>query len=98
MAIYLFSQILKFTLYSIKLIEKLSRRHLINSSDVFVIKGFTVVNLFWVTEPPKCPFSLINIPDSPANPPSGEYALHHYNNLLDANLAKNVSGINKVNC
>ena len=23
--------------------EKLSRRHLINSSDVFVIKGFTVV-------------------------------------------------------
>ena len=43
MAIYLFSQILKFTLYSIKLIEKLSRRHLINSFDVFVIKGFTVV-------------------------------------------------------
>ena len=42
MAIYLFSQILKFTKYSIKLIEKLSRRHLINSSDVFVIKGFTV--------------------------------------------------------
>ena len=26
----------------VKLIEKLSRRHLINSSDVFVIKGFTV--------------------------------------------------------
>ena len=42
MAIFLFSQILKFTYYSIKLIEKLSRRHLINSSDVFVIKGFTV--------------------------------------------------------
>ena len=42
MAIYLFSQILKFTLSSIKLIEKLSRQHLINSSDVFVIKGFTV--------------------------------------------------------
>ena len=42
MAIYLFSQILKFTLYSIKLIEQLSRRHLIISSDVFVIKGFTV--------------------------------------------------------
>ena len=42
MAIYLFSQILKFTLYSLKLIEKLSRRRLINSSDVFVIKGFTV--------------------------------------------------------
>ena len=42
MAIYLFSQILKFTQYSIKLIEKLSRRHLINSSNVFLIKGFTV--------------------------------------------------------
>ena len=42
MAIYLFSQILKFTYYSIKLIEKLSRRYLINSSDVFVIEGFTV--------------------------------------------------------
>ena len=42
MAIYLFSQILKITQYSIKLIEKLSRRHLINSSDVLVIKGFTV--------------------------------------------------------
>ena len=42
MAIYLFSQILKFTQYIIKLNEKLSRRHLINSSDVFVIKGFTV--------------------------------------------------------
>ena len=42
MVIYLFSQILKFTEYSIKLKEKLSRRHFINSSDVFVIKGFTV--------------------------------------------------------
>ena len=42
MAIYLFSQILKFTKYSMKLIDKLSRRHLISSSDVFVIKGFTV--------------------------------------------------------
>ena len=31
-----------YVIYSIKLIEKLSRRHLINSSDVFVIKGFTV--------------------------------------------------------
>ena len=28
-----------------KTIEKLSRRHLINSSDVFVIKGFTVDNI-----------------------------------------------------
>ena len=46
MAIYLFSQIPKFTLYSIKLIEKLSRRHLVNSSDVFVIKGFTVFRGF----------------------------------------------------
>ena len=42
MAIYLFFQILKFALYSVKLIEQLSRRHLINSFDVFVIKGFTV--------------------------------------------------------
>ena len=42
MAIYLFSQIRKFTKYSIKIIEKLSRIHSINSSDVFVIKGFTV--------------------------------------------------------
>jgi len=30
---------------SIKLIEKLTRRRLINSSDVFVIKGFTVGNI-----------------------------------------------------
>ena len=45
MAIYLFSQIGKFTKYSIKLIKKLLRRHLINSSDVFVIKGFTVLTL-----------------------------------------------------
>ena len=44
MAIYSFSQILKFTKYSIKLVKILSRRHLINSSDVFVIKGFTVEN------------------------------------------------------
>ena len=29
--------------FSMKLIEKMSRRHLINSSDVFVIKGFTVL-------------------------------------------------------
>ena len=43
MAIYLYSQILKLTKYSIKLIEKFSRRHLINFSDVFVIKGLTVV-------------------------------------------------------
>ena len=43
MAINLFSLILRFTLNGIKLIEKLSRRHLINSFDVFVIKGFTVV-------------------------------------------------------
>ena len=45
MGIYLFSQILKFMQYSIKLIEILSRMHLINSSDVLVIKGFTVVHL-----------------------------------------------------
>ena len=45
MDIYLFSQILTFTENSIKLIEKFSRRHLINSSDVFVIKGFTVTEM-----------------------------------------------------
>ena len=31
---------------SIKLIEKLSRRHLINSSDVFVIKGIMFIGEF----------------------------------------------------
>ena len=46
MAIYLFSQILKLMSYSINLNEKLSRRHLINSSDVFVVKGFTVTEPF----------------------------------------------------
>jgi len=34
-----------YVIYSIKLIEKLSFRHLINSSDVLVIKGFTVRTL-----------------------------------------------------
>ena len=55
MAFYLFSQILKFTLYSIKLIEKLSRRHLINSFDVFVIKGFTVFQLISGIHSTGCP-------------------------------------------
>ena len=41
------TEIYEFTKYSIKLIEKLSRRHLINSSDVFVIKGFTVLNILF---------------------------------------------------
>ena len=45
MDIYLFSQILRFTYNSIIHIKKLSRRHLINSSDVFIIKGFTVDKL-----------------------------------------------------
>ena len=44
MAIYLFSLILKFTQYSIKLNEKLSRRYLINSSFLFAIDGFTAIN------------------------------------------------------
>ena len=35
--------------------------------------------------------------DNNANPPSGEHSLHHNNNLLDANLAKSVSGIDIVN-
>ena len=42
----LFKTLLAYSLLFIylhnKLIEKLSRRHLINSSDVFVIKGFIV--------------------------------------------------------
>ena len=42
MAIYLFWQIMRFTPNSIEPIEKLLRRHLINSSDVFFTKGFTV--------------------------------------------------------
>ena len=33
-----------------KLIEKLSRRHLINSSDVFVIKGFTVYISYYLSK------------------------------------------------
>ena len=45
MAIYLFIYTRRFKYNSIKLIEKMSRRHLINSSDVFVIKGFTVSSL-----------------------------------------------------
>ena len=53
MDIYLFSQILKFTKYSIKLIEELSRRQLINSSDVFLIKGFTVGSLHFTNQSPK---------------------------------------------
>ena len=40
---WIFIYFLKVTKHSIKLVEKLPRRHLINSSDVFVIKGFTVV-------------------------------------------------------
>ena len=43
--LFIFANTEIYVIYSIKLIEKLSRRHLINSSDVFVIKGFTVVRL-----------------------------------------------------
>ena len=39
--LFIFANI-KIAKYSIQLIKKLSRRHLINSFDVFVIKGFTV--------------------------------------------------------
>ena len=35
-----------YVIFSIKLIEKLSRRHLINSFDVFVIKDFTVKHYY----------------------------------------------------
>ena len=51
MAIYLLLQILRFTWSSVKRIEKLSRRHFINSFDVFNIKGLTVFKfwvLFWI--------------------------------------------------
>ena len=41
-AICLFSQILRFTWKSIKPIEKLSRQHMINSFDVWLIYGLTV--------------------------------------------------------
>ena len=34
--------------------------------------------------------------DNEADPPTGEHSLHHNKNLLDANLAKNVYGIDKV--
>ena len=40
---YFFANTEIYVIFSIKLIEKLSRRHLINSSDVFVIKDFTVI-------------------------------------------------------
>ena len=42
MAIYLVWQILRFTYNSIIPIKKLSRRHLINSFDLWLNKGFTV--------------------------------------------------------
>ena len=38
---FIFANTEIYVIYSMKLIEKLSRRHLINSSNVFVIKGFT---------------------------------------------------------
>ena len=53
MAINLFLQILKFPKYGIKLIEKLSRRHLIHSSDVFVIKGCTVSKTWNLSPKPR---------------------------------------------
>ena len=46
--LFIFSRkYLKFTEYVIKLILKMSRRHLITSSDVFVIKGFTEFDVWW---------------------------------------------------
>ena len=42
--LFIFANTEIYEIYSIKLIEKLSRRHLINSFDIFVInKGFTVL-------------------------------------------------------
>ena len=43
--LFIFANTEIYVIYSIKLIEKLSRRHLIDSSDVFIIKGFTVGNV-----------------------------------------------------
>ena len=43
--LFIFANTEIYVKHYIKLIEKLSRRHLINSSDVFVIKGFTVYSL-----------------------------------------------------
>ena len=40
--IFIYFRKSKIYVISIKLVEKLPRRHLINSSDVFLIKGFTV--------------------------------------------------------
>ena len=40
-----------YVIFSIKLIEKLSIRHLINSFDVFVIKDFTVKTLLFIDYP-----------------------------------------------
>ena len=55
-----------------------------------------------VTQPPKCPLSLVNFLDITISMtmkliiPSGECSLHHDNNLLDANLAKIVFRTEKV--
>ena len=40
--LFIFANTEIYVIYSLRLIEKMSRRHLINSSDVFVVKGFTV--------------------------------------------------------
>ena len=52
--LFIFANTEIYVIYSIKLIEKLSRRHLINSSDVFVIKGFTVEFFFSMDTKRKC--------------------------------------------
>ena len=65
MAIYLFIYTRRFKYNSIKLIEKMSRRHLINSFDVFVIKGFTVLcligQLFLLVKDKKILIHLCNV-------------------------------------
>ena len=43
--LFIFANTEIYVIYNIKFIEKLSRRHLIDSSDVFIIKGFTVGNV-----------------------------------------------------
>ena len=65
MATYLLSRMLNFTLDSIKPIEKLSRRHFINSFNVFDILGLTVVLKLIITNQvqtfPNCGLPFLSI-------------------------------------
>ena len=59
-----------------------------------------LIKQFWVTKVSSFLWSLFQIFlcfNNEANPPSGKHSLHHNNNVLDDNLAINVSCINIVN-